>query len=102
MFASPGGASNTVNQIGEMLQQNLKGKPVGEAIGRILGSVKIGKDRGEDGENGAGGPAEAEVQAAEPAEEAPAENGEAQDEEAPPGDEEFDRSGDPDLDEILR
>jgi AsmA protein len=102
LFSSPGATSNTVNQIGEMLQQNLKGKPVGEAIGRILGSVKIGKDRGKDGENGAGGPAEAEVQAAEPAEEAPAENGEAQDEEAPPGDEEFDRSGDPDLDEILR
>ncbi len=98
MFSSPGGASNTVNQIGEMLQQNLKGKPVGEAIGRILGSVKIGKDRGD--EDGAGGPAEDDAQTAEPAEEDASESGEPEEEEAPAQEEE--PTGDPDLDEILR
>jgi AsmA protein len=99
MFSSPGGASNTVNQIGEMLQQNLKGKPVGEAIGRILGSVKIGKDRGE--EDGAGGPAEDDTQTAEPAEEDASESGEPQEEDAP-AQEEDEATGDPDIDEILR
>lgn len=99
MFSSPGAASNTVNQIGEMLQQNLKGKPVGEAIGRILGSVKIGKERG--AEDGAGGPAEDDVQTAEPAEETPEESDDQPEEDAP-AQEEDDTSGDPDLDEILR
>ena len=98
LFSSPEGAANTVNQIGEILQQNLKGKPVGEAIGRILGSVKIGKDREE---NGTGGPAEEDVQTAEPADEVRQESDGLQDEDLPV-DDEFERSGDPDLDEILR
>ena len=45
MFASPEQASKTINQIGDVLQKKLKGKPVGEAIGRILGGVRIHLDR---------------------------------------------------------
>jgi hypothetical protein len=98
LFSSPGAASNTVNQIGEMLQKNLKGKPVGEAIGRILGKVKIGKGR--DAEEGAGGPAEENPQTAGPAGEAPAESAEPREEEAPAQEEEEPK--DPDMEEILR
>jgi hypothetical protein len=32
-----------VNKIGEALQKKLKGRPVGEAIGRFLGNVHIGR-----------------------------------------------------------
>jgi AsmA protein len=85
MFSSPEQASKTINQIGDVLQKKLKGKPVGEAIGRILGGVRIGTERG----NGGGG------QSAKP----PA-NQEEPDEEAPP--EESDQGRDPDLDNILR
>ena len=99
LFSSPGAASDTVNQIGEMLQRNLKGKPVGEAIGRILGSVKIGKERGEEGgEDGTGGPAEEDVQTAEPTDENASESDEPQAEEPPAQEEETD----PDLQDILR
>lgn len=42
MFASPEKAGKTVNRIGKALEKKFKGKPVGEAIGRILGSVQIG------------------------------------------------------------
>jgi AsmA protein len=93
LFSGPGAATNTVNQIGEMLQKNLKGKPVGEAIGRILGNVKIGKER--DGDEGAGGPAEENPQTAGP----PAESAEPREEEAPAQEEE---EQDPDMQEILR
>ncbi len=97
LFNSPGAASNTVNQIGDMLQKNLKGKPVGEALGRILGSVKIGKQRDEEG--GAGGPADDNPQTAAEPEAAP-ERAAPQEEEAPAQEEE--ESKDPELDEILR
>jgi AsmA protein len=83
MFSNPEQASKTINQIGDVLQKKLKGKPVGEAIGRILGGVRIGTDRG----NGGGG------QNAKP----PA-NQEEPDEEGPPED----QGRDPDLDNILR
>jgi len=46
LFSSPEQTSKTVNQIGELLQKNLKGKPVGEAIGRMLGNIRIGGGRG--------------------------------------------------------
>ncbi len=49
LFSSPDQTSKTVNQIGEMLQKNLKGKPVGEAIGRMLGNIRIGGARGSNG-----------------------------------------------------
>jgi hypothetical protein len=39
-----------VNQIGKAIQKKFKGKPVGEAIGRFLGDIKI-EQRG-NGENG--------------------------------------------------
>jgi len=42
MFASPEKAGKTVNRIGKALEKKFKGKPVGEAIGRILGNVQIG------------------------------------------------------------
>jgi len=42
LFADTESASKTVNKIGEMLQRKFKGKPVGEAIGRLLGGVQIG------------------------------------------------------------
>jgi AsmA protein len=45
LFSSPEQTSKTVNQIGEILQKNLKGKPVGEAIGRMLGNIRIGGGR---------------------------------------------------------
>ena len=81
LFSSPEQAGRTINQIGDVLQKKLKGKPVGEAIGRMLGGVRIGNDR----VNGQGGPAgEAE----------PDEEG------APP--QESDEGRDPDLDNILR
>jgi AsmA protein len=87
MFTSPEQASKTINQIGDVVQKKFKGKPVGEAIGRMLGGVRIGKDRG----NGAG------AQNAKP----PANQEEEPDaEEAPPA--ESDKSRDPDLDNILR
>ena len=81
MFSSPEQASKTINQIGDVLQKKLKGKPVGEAIGRILGGVRIGNER----ENGQGGPAN---------------EAEPNEEEAPP--QESDEGRDPDLDNILR
>jgi len=81
MFSSPEQASKTINQIGDVLQKKLKGKPVGEAIGRILGGVRIGNER----ENGQGGPAN---------------EAEPNEEEAPP--QESDQDRDPDLDNILR
>jgi AsmA protein len=81
MFSSPEQASKTINQIGDVLQKKLKGKPVGEAIGRILGGVRIGNER----ENGQGGPAN---------------EAEPNEEEAPSQD--SDEGRDPDLDNILR
>ena len=51
LFSSPEQTSKTVNQIGEMLQKNLKGKPVGEAIGRMLGNIRIGGARSNNGSN---------------------------------------------------
>jgi AsmA protein len=53
LFADPEKAGKTVNQIGKALQKQFKGKPVGEAIGRILGDIKI-EQRG----GGASGPQE--------------------------------------------
>lgn len=47
LFADPETAGRTVNQIGNVLQEKLKGKPVGEALGRFLGNVQIGGDGAE-------------------------------------------------------
>jgi AsmA protein len=43
LFANPESASKAVNKIGEALQKRFKGKPVGEAIGRLLGNMHIGR-----------------------------------------------------------
>jgi hypothetical protein len=51
MFADPEKAGKAVNQIGKALQKKFKGKPVGEAIGRILGDIKI-EQRGGGSEPG--------------------------------------------------
>jgi hypothetical protein len=46
LFANPEKAGKTVNQIGKAIEKKFKGKPVGEAIGRILGDIKIEKRGG--------------------------------------------------------
>jgi hypothetical protein len=72
----PEQASKTINQIGDVLQKKLKGKPVGEAIGRILGGVRIGNDRG----NGGGGQnAKPPANQEEPDEEGPPESDQGRD-----------------------
>jgi AsmA protein len=54
MFASPEQANKTVKQIGEVIKKKFKGKPVGEAIGRLLGNVQIGTHDGDGGDAEAG------------------------------------------------
>lgn len=83
LFSNPEQASKTVNQIGEMLQKNLKGKPVGEAIGRMLGNIRIGGGRGNNNDAAAAPP----ERRAEP---------------QPEPEPESDEPIDPDLQEILR
>jgi AsmA protein len=83
LFSNPEQASKTVNQIGEMLQKNLKGKPVGEAIGRMLGNIRIGGGRGNSDDNGAAPPERHAEPQAQP-------------------EPESDEPRDPDLQEILR
>jgi len=48
LLADPEKAGKAVKQIGKALQKKFKGKPVGEAIGRLLGDIQI-ESRGEDG-----------------------------------------------------
>jgi AsmA protein len=99
LFNSPDAAADTVNQIGEMLQKNLKGKPVGEALGRILGSVKIRKQpKGE--EDGTGGPADEDPPTADQGQSRRSERAAPQQDEEPAPEEE--PSKDPEMDEILR
>ncbi len=52
MFADPEKAGKTVNQIGKAIQKKFKGKPVGEAIGRMLGDIKIEQRGGGGSESG--------------------------------------------------
>ena len=47
VFANPENASRAVSKIGKALQNKFKGRPVGEAIGRLLGNVQIGGGRGQ-------------------------------------------------------
>jgi AsmA protein len=99
LFSDPQQANKTVKQLGTILQKKFKGKPVGEALGRLLGNVQIGP-RAESGEGalpeeGSTPPANkdpnagAQVSPAQPEEEAP---------QAPPEEEEQD----PELRDILR
>ena len=91
LFSSPEQTSKTVNQIGEMLQKNLKGKPVGEAIGRMLGNIRIGGARSSNGRSsnndGDGDGAAPPERRAEP---------------QPEPEPESDEPRDPDLQDILR
>lgn len=57
MFANPEQAGETVRQLGDAIQKKLKGKPVGEALGRFLGNVEIKRRGGGGGEGGATPPA---------------------------------------------
>lgn len=72
MFSSPEQTSKTVNEIGEALQKKFKGKPVGEAIGRLLGNVRIGGGKAKDDD----GDAEPPARKAEPEEAAPSQKSE--------------------------
>lgn len=97
MFATPEQASKTVKQIGDVLQKKFKGKPAGEAIGRLLGSIRIGKDRGEAG---AEQPDDAPPAAVKPSPQTEKATPPAAADEAPSEDNEEPK--DPDLNKILR
>ena len=97
MFATPEQASKTVKQIGDAIQKKFKGKPAGEAIGRLLGSIRIGKDRGEAGaDQPDGGP----PATGKPSPQAEKATPPAAPDEAPS--EDSDEPKDPDLNNILR
>jgi AsmA protein len=83
-----GQAGKTVKQIGEILQKKFKGKPVGEAIGRLLGSVKI-RPRGGNADDG--------LEAKKRSNQAPQAASPPQDERLEPDEEQ-----DPELRDILR
>ena len=97
MFATPEQASKTVKQIGDVLQKKFKGKPAGEAFGRLLGSIRIGKDRGEAG---AEQPDDAPPAAGKPSPQTEKATPPAAADEAPSEDNEEPK--DPDLNNILR
>ncbi len=103
MFASPEQANKTVKQIGEVIKKKFKGKPVGEAIGRLLGNVQIGTHGGGGGEadNGDAEPPAKQKQSDKPprqADEPPAQSDAGgEDNNAAPAEPE-----DPDVERILR
>ncbi|ODA66380.1 putative assembly protein [Methyloligella halotolerans] len=41
LFNNPEAASKTINKLGDVIQKKFKDKPVGDALGRFLGGVKI-------------------------------------------------------------
>ena len=88
MFADPEKAGKTVNQIGKAIEKKFKGKPVGEAIGRILGGIKI-EQRGGGGSDTEAPPAKQGAPKAKP-DDGESEQGAA---EEPP---------DPEIEELLR
>jgi AsmA protein len=90
LFADPEKASKTVNQIGKAIEKKFKGKPVGEAIGRILGDIKIEK-RGGGASEGEAPPSKKQGPKAKPdAEAGGSDRGEAEEPE------------DPEIEELLR
>jgi AsmA protein len=102
LFSDPEQANKTVKQLGNILQKKFKGKPVGEAIGRLLGGVQIGP-RAETGETPPTEDGEAPQLKIKPragAEAAPQAGGES--EEAPQAQPEEEEEQDPELREILR
>ena len=112
MFASPEQANKTVKQIGEVIKKKFKGKPVGEALGRILGGVQIGPRSGGNDSGAETGEAEPPVkqkqssrpphQQAEPAPEAGANSPAPEAGANSEGDNAPEGPDDPDLDRILR
>jgi AsmA protein len=87
LFADPEKAGKTVNQIGKAIQKKFKGKPVGEAIGRILGDIKI-EQRGAGESGGEGPPSKKDAPKAKP--DGGSDQGEAEEPE------------DPEIEELLR
>jgi AsmA protein len=65
LFADPEKAGKTVNQIGKAIQKKFKGKPVGQAIGRILGDIKI-EQRGRGESEGEAPPSKKDAPKAKP------------------------------------
>lgn len=41
LFENPEAAAKTINKLGDVIQEKFKDKPVGEALGRFLGGVKV-------------------------------------------------------------
>ena len=87
LFADPEKAGKTVNQIGKAIEKKFKGKPVGEAIGRILGDIKI-EQRGGGESGGERPPSKKDAPKAKP------DGGSGQDEAEEPED--------PEIEELLR
>jgi AsmA protein len=102
MFASPEQANKTVKQIGEVIKKKFKGKPVGEALGRLLGNVQIGTHGGDGGDADAGdAPPAKQKQSAKPRQQAePDADASGQDDSS--GNAPADEPEDPDLQRILR
>src|SRR5262249_56564064 len=90
-----GQAGKTVTQIGEALKKKFKGKPVGEAIGRLLGNVRIGP-RNKDAQGDAAPPPSQKQPGKSALQPTPDEG--AADQNSGGGDD----APDPDLDRILR
>jgi AsmA protein len=88
LFADPEKAGKTVNQIGKAIQKKFKGKPVGEAIGRILGDIKI-EQRGGGESEGEASPSKKDAPKAKP-DDGASDQGEAEEPE------------DPEIEELLR
>ena len=55
MFGNADQTQKTVKEIGDAVQKKFKGKPMGEAIGKMLGSVRIGKNRNNAADDDADG-----------------------------------------------
>jgi AsmA protein len=101
MFATPEQANKTVKQLGEVIKKKFKGKPVGEAIGRLLGNVQIGPHGGDSGDADTGSvdaPPAKQKQSSKPQQPEPqAQSGDGGGGSAAP-----DEPEDPDIENILR
>ena len=104
LFSSPEQTNKTMKQIGDVLQKKFKGKPVGEAIGRLLGGVQIGPKHAESGDtpppDDGATPQPGKKQ--KPDAGAAPKAGAAPQDDAAPQDNKEEEEQDPDLKEILR
>ena len=101
LFSDPEQANKTVKQLGTILQKKFKGKPVGEAIGRLLGGVQIGP-RAETGEAPPAEDGEAPQLKIKPRAGRRSGSASRPEEEAPQAPPEEEEEQDPELKEILR